>query len=237
MSNSITILAKNIRIIDGLYSLNDLHVAAGSEPKHRPSLFMRAAQTQELISEINLSTDSCLAHKTLKGGKTPGTYVCEDLVYAYAMWISAKFSLIVIRTFKAMQKSIPSISDTITDEQAGILYNIVHSRATGNGKLVAEMWGRLKRHFGYSSYLKLKAVHFDEAKRILETMELHCEVKALPAPHLQSYFLRACDGHEFDTRVRSLFDLAGLLAKRGDDIAVVFQKQAREMNQFLEQAR
>lgn len=236
MSNSIVILSKNIRIIDDLYSLNDLHKASGNEDKHKPANFIRLEQTQALIQEIDRCSDVSIAYKTIKGGIKQGTYVCKELVIAYAAWISASFHLQVIRTFLATP--IPQITtDTITDEQAGILYNIVHARATGNGKLVAEMWGRLKRHFGYSSYLKLRSIHFDEAKRILETMELHSEVKALPAPAQQSYFLRAQDGSEFDARLRSLFDLAGLLAKRGDDIALVFQRQAREMNLFLAHAR
>lgn len=126
-------------------------------------------------------------------------------------------------------------TSAISDEQAGILFNIVATRTGKNGKLRAEMWGRLKNHFKYASYLKLKAIHFEEAKLILETMELHGEVKALPAPQQESYFLNPNVAKEFDARLHSLFDLAGLMASRGDDIAAVFQRQAKALNKLMAQ--
>lgn len=180
MSNSIAILAKDIRTLDGLYSLNDLHKASGSNKNHQPAFFIRNAQTQELIKEIDRSANSQTAYKTIRGGLKQGTYVCEDLVYAYAMWISAKFSLIVIRAFKAMQKPIPQITvEKISDEQRGELFHIVAERTGKNGTLRAKMWGKLKTHFRYSSYHDLLAIHFEEAKHLLETMDIGEEKLAI----------------------------------------------------------
>ncbi|WP_417526911.1 KilA-N domain-containing protein [Marinomonas shanghaiensis] len=101
------ISSKDIRTLDGLYSLNDLHKAAGSDKKHAPFRFMRNAQTQELIAEIEQTPNLVLGVNTVHGGANRGTYVCKELVYAYAMWISPKFNLEVIRAFDQAQQPEP----------------------------------------------------------------------------------------------------------------------------------
>ena len=115
-AQSIVIGNAVVNMVDGMYSLNDLHKAAGGENKDRPKYFLENQKTQELILELEggipPSKDLSCADlhtlnepiKTIQGkGKEQGTYVCRELVYAYAMWISAKFSLLVIRAFDAMQ--------------------------------------------------------------------------------------------------------------------------------------
>ncbi len=106
MSN-LTILKTAIRTFENLYSLNDLHIASGAEAKHQPSLFIRLDATQELISEIQKETDKENILQSFRSGVNRGTYACEELVIAYAMWISPKFHLIVLRAFLAMHRNQP----------------------------------------------------------------------------------------------------------------------------------
>nr|DAK31509.1 MAG TPA: hypothetical protein [Caudoviricetes sp.] len=117
MSN-LTILKTAIRQSDNLYSLNDLHQASGGLDKHSPFRFMRNESTQELISEMKNEMNtksgvqkeaqgSDLIFKTLRGRNIQGTWVCEELVLSYAMWISPKFHLIVLRAFLAMHRNQP----------------------------------------------------------------------------------------------------------------------------------
>ncbi|UBU74779.1 KilA-N domain-containing protein [Pasteurella multocida] len=110
MSN-LSILNTSIRTLDNLYSLNDLHKASGNDPKHRPSLFARNEQTRELVEQINIennrSTKVIFALKSIRGSSDiskQGTWACEELVLSYAMWISPKFHLIVLRAFLAMHR-------------------------------------------------------------------------------------------------------------------------------------
>jgi len=99
---NLTILSKPIRLQDGRYLLNDLHKAAGNQSKHRPSYFLAGQQIQELIAELEKDGIPAIYKK-----QRIGTYACKELVYAYAMWISPKFHLHVIRAFDAMVSAIP----------------------------------------------------------------------------------------------------------------------------------
>lgn len=149
---SITILNTSIRTLDNLYSLSDLHRISGNENKHRPSLFMRNEQTQELITEINSqSTNSISGYKIIKGGTDltiRGYWVCEELALAYATWISPKFHLVVLRAFIAMHKGevqnvqpkLPLVAPN--DEEAlNIIINLFHSLNDAY-----EMGSKLRHH-------------------------------------------------------------------------------------------
>jgi len=171
---------------DGRYCLNDLHKASGGLKKHQVSNFLRADQTKELIAEIDQTSDMSLDQNNssshmrscVRSINGVGTFVVEDLVYSYAMWISAKSHLMVIRAYRSqVMEWVIGGKQTISPEQAGILYNIVHTRAGDNKNTIVQMWSRLKNHFKYSaSYRELRAIHFEDAKHYLEVMDL--KVKA-----------------------------------------------------------
>lgn len=107
---------------EGRYCLNDLHKASGGNPTKKPSEWLRNKQTTELIDELSKVGIPALEEvqpvSVIKGGNAPGTYVCKELVYSYAMWISATFHLKVIRTFDAVvtgqTQTLPAVHDPKT---------------------------------------------------------------------------------------------------------------------------
>ena len=158
MSN-LTILKTAIRTFENLYSLNDLHIASGAEAKHQPSLFVRLDTTQELISEIQKETDKGNILQSFRSGVNRGTYACEELVIAYAMWISPKLHLIVLRAFLAMHKSESQNANQIqplADESLNLLvqaYHFLYQASDLRTKVQPTFIGiDIDRHFG-SHYL------------------------------------------------------------------------------------
>lgn len=83
---------------EGRFCLNDFHHASGGAKKNGPSYWLALKQTQDLISELSTTGISVV---TLEGSNG-GTFVCRELVYSYAMWISPSFHIRVIRTFDAV---------------------------------------------------------------------------------------------------------------------------------------
>ena len=129
---TVSIANITIRQTENLYSLNDLHRASGAENRHKPSLWLKNQQSIDLVDEISKAGNPALDKnqhviKVVKGGNQSGTFVCKELVYAYATWISAKFFLQVIRTFDAVisgslhsSEALPSAQTTI-DERRGLV--------------------------------------------------------------------------------------------------------------------
>ncbi len=111
------------RDIFGRYCLNDLHRAAGAQDKHKPAFWLRNEQTEQLISELQISnSETPDPVSVIRGGKEQGSYVCKELVYSYAMWINPQFSLRVIRTFDAAVNQPATLQSQAADKmQAGVI--------------------------------------------------------------------------------------------------------------------
>lgn len=155
----ITILDNVVNMIDGLYSLNDLHRASGNDKKHQPSNFMRNKETRELVEELKaeyssssnmMNKEPVRAVRGVQGNKKPqGTYVCKDLVYRYAMWISPKFALLVIRTFDKLVtgelRVQPTGISTVADRKP--LRAAVNTFCAKTGAFYADVWKMIHQRF------------------------------------------------------------------------------------------
>jgi hypothetical protein len=100
MSNIQTVVIESVTIrqdANGRYCLNDLHRASGGEKRHIPSYWLSNQLTLEIISELEQTTGIPVV-STVEG-RNGGTYVVKDLVYSYAMWISPRFHLAVVRVY------------------------------------------------------------------------------------------------------------------------------------------
>lgn len=102
---NLTIGNKTIKTKDGLYKINDLHNAAVSDGENKrtkePSKFLALQSTLEMINELTTHREGSLIIEKVEG-RNGGTYVCKELVYAYAMFCSAKFNLQVIQAYDAL---------------------------------------------------------------------------------------------------------------------------------------
>lgn len=87
---------------EGRYCLNDLHKAAGGAEKDKPSLYLQTQKAQALVAQISKGRDSSIKPVESKRGKGGGTFAVRELVYDYAMWISAEFNLKVIRAYDTL---------------------------------------------------------------------------------------------------------------------------------------
>lgn len=80
---------------EGRFSLNDLHKAAGGEKRHAPNYWLENQQTKELIAVMKTTGNPVVKIE----GRSGGTFVAKQLVYAYAMWVKPEFHLAVINSY------------------------------------------------------------------------------------------------------------------------------------------
>ena len=77
---------------EGRLCLNDLHKVAGGEKRHAPAYFIDRVELDELRFELKKANTGIPVVKTT-AGRYGGTFVCREIVYAYAMWIRPQFHL------------------------------------------------------------------------------------------------------------------------------------------------
>ncbi|QCT21744.1 KilA-N domain-containing protein [Jejubacter calystegiae] len=153
---------------EGRYSVNDLHKSAGGERRHEPKNWLNNQQTQELIEVIVNTGISVFSPITSKRGCKGGTYVCKELVYAYATWISAEFFLKVIRAYDALvsgdTEKAESIAKTTVDDRTP-LRSLVNRIMGKYGVTYQAVYKMVHREFGVN--------HIDElsTKQTAEAME------------------------------------------------------------------
>lgn len=120
MNAQISVANVSVRQFNGLYSINDLHRAAGKERRHEPHAWLRSQQAVELIKELE-KTQNCV----IQSKQGLGTFVSKELVVHYGMWISPAFSLKVIRAFLDTQEAVsgsPKLeTQTTIDERRGLV--------------------------------------------------------------------------------------------------------------------
>ncbi|MCW4147921.1 KilA-N domain-containing protein [Halomonas sp. 18H] len=108
-NNQLTVADVTVRQDDaGRFNLNDLHKAAGGERRHEPLNWRNTESYTALVDELSNTGIPVIT----KRGRYGGTFVVKELVYAYAMWISPKFHLMVIRAYDQLQAEGAALSDT-----------------------------------------------------------------------------------------------------------------------------
>lgn len=170
MSN-LAILNTSIRSYENLFSLNDLHQASGGLEKHSPRRFTRLDTTKDLTAEIERCENSNIALKVIRGAQG-GTYACEELMLAYAMWISPKFHLIVLRAFLNLHKnSTALLPNTITPEQQQAIQSAVQQAHHRTGLHWQEIYRQLKQAFKVAKYDQLPQDQFGNAMAFIMNLQ------------------------------------------------------------------
>ncbi|WP_051919501.1 KilA-N domain-containing protein [Basilea psittacipulmonis] len=149
----------------GLFSLNDLHKASGKEKRHQPSNWLSTQQTIELIKELQAPVIQGAEQnqQVIQVKNGIGTFVCKELVYAYATWISAKFFLLVIRTFD----QVASGSYSLTPAQKQTIREAVKLRNKYTGEHWQTIYDKLHTRFRVNTYHEILASDFENALQFL----------------------------------------------------------------------
>ena len=163
---------------NNLYNLNDLHKASGGEKRHELTNWLKLQQTTELIDELSKPEIPGLEEnqqviQVVKGGNKRGTYACKELVYAYATWISAKFFLLVIRTFDAVVSgSQPKLAQTTVADRTPLRQAV--SALVGKCNIdYSSAYSMVHQRFGVDSIEEIAADKLSDAIAYIHALTLH----------------------------------------------------------------
>ncbi len=138
---------------DGRYSLTDLWKASGGEKKNQPNNWLDSKTTQEKIDYLSSTKQGSLPiAKILGKGKKQGTYVCKQLVYDYAMWLSPEFNFKVIDTFDAVITNKLMEVDRVKLRHAAASTNKVQNAII---QLMRDQEGKVTKHYHFSNEARL----------------------------------------------------------------------------------
>ncbi len=174
----------------GRFCLNDLHKASGDNQNQRPSNWLRNQQAKDLIEELS-SNLSFGPVETVKGGNSPGVFVVKELVYAYAMWISAKFHIAVIRAYDSLvtgtlppqapeRKTKKALPGCLTLEQQDTIKAMVKARGerVDNEKaagVIIKTWSSIKSKFG-CTYKEIPQEEYLNVVSLIERLPIEGEL-------------------------------------------------------------
>ncbi|HIE0659300.1 TPA: KilA-N domain-containing protein [Providencia rettgeri] len=188
MTNQLIISNTSIRKDSvGRYSLNDLHIASGSQQKHKPVHWLSNQQTNDLIEEIIKVENPTFEPVHIKKGRYGGTYVCKELVYSYAMWISAAFALKVIRAYDDLVSGrVEQAIRRSTVQERNPLKDAVNLLVSKKGIMYPEAYAFVHQRFNISSIEELTINQIPEAVEYIHKIVLEGEYipkqDSLPAP-------------------------------------------------------
>ncbi|EKO3518558.1 KilA-N domain-containing protein [Vibrio fluvialis] len=235
---NLILFSKNVRTLDGLYSLNDLHRASGGKQTHKPANFARLDTTKELIDEINRCSDLSIAISTNRGGKNQGTWVCKELVYSYAMWISPKFHLNVIRAFDNMSTNkTPQLPSPIPPSDLS-LNDLIYELAKAKNVTTQNIHIHYNSVFNTNAWSQEQGFEHALAKRILK-QDLANALRT-QSPELQllkqqanEYGLSLVDEREYQAFQGRMQMQQQQIDKLVDDVMALSRNHSSLMNRIM----
>lgn len=120
---------------NGMFNLNALHRFSGAPASKRPPEWLRYRQAADLLKVYTDAGIHATVSKRGGGAGTQGTWGIEQIVFAYAAWISSEFHAAVIEAFKA------AVSGN-GEKAVAIAQNFARTDGIAQRKLFASQLGR-----------------------------------------------------------------------------------------------